>query len=399
MVTSTCFQPSVNMNRNKKSLTKFKFSIFSTLSIVLFISSCNGQTSTTKTDKKIHSTKNSQQQPRLVRSFESKFENVSCQILDKDGNIWFSIRGEGAYRYNGKSFDKFTTKDGLCNNEVNAIIQNKKGNIIIGTTNGICQYDGQKFTRYPVPETLNITCLLEDKNENLWFGTMGNGVYRFNGTKLDNFLHSKDPIFNLGTKYQLILDILQDKKGNIWFSSWNGGGVWRYDGKEFKNFLPTAEYYKKNQDKRKLINKQYGFEMSTSTPYDQVQTHITDDMIFSMMEDKDGNIWFATRDHGICYYNGKIFTSIGAKENFNSRGASSILQDDKNNFWITTFDNGVWYYDGKTCKNFMEINGLVNNAVMSALKDKNGNIWFGTKFVGLIRYDGTTFTTISRYEN
>jgi ligand-binding sensor domain-containing protein len=116
--------------------------------------------------------------------------------------------------------------------------------------------------------------------------------------------------------------------------------VWRYDGKEFKNFLPTAEYYKKNQDKRKLINKQYGFEMNTSTPYDQVQTHITDDMIFSMMEDNDGKIWFATRDHGICHYNGKIFTSIGAKENFNSRGASAILQDDKNNFWITTFDRG-----------------------------------------------------------
>jgi ligand-binding sensor domain-containing protein len=284
MGTSTCFQPSVNMNRNKKSLIKFKISIFSTLSIVLFISSCNGQTSTTKTDKNIHSTKNSQQQPKLVRSFESKFENVSCQILDKDGNIWFSIRGEGAYRYNGKSFDKFTTKDGLCNNEVNAIIQNKKGNIIIGTTNGICQYDGQKFTKYPVPETLNISCLLEDKNENLWFGTLGNGVYRFNGSKLDNFQHSKEQIFNRGTKYQLILDILQDKKGNFWFSSLNEGGAWRYDGKELKNFLPTAEYYKTNQDKRKLINKQYGLEMSTSTHFDQVQNHITDDIIFSMME-------------------------------------------------------------------------------------------------------------------
>jgi hypothetical protein len=51
-----------------------------------------------------------------------------------------------------------------------------------------------------------------------------------------------------------------------------------------KNFLPTAEYYKTNQDKRKLINKQYGLEMSTSTHFDQVQNHITDDIIFSMME-------------------------------------------------------------------------------------------------------------------
>jgi hypothetical protein len=58
------------------------------------------------------------------------------------------------------------------------------------------------------------------------------------------------------------------------------GGWWR-------GYNVNYEYYKKNQDKRKLINKQYGFEMSISTPYDQVQTHITDDMIFSMMEDKD----------------------------------------------------------------------------------------------------------------
>jgi ligand-binding sensor domain-containing protein len=116
------------------------------------------------------------------------------------------------------------------------------------------------------------------------------------------------------------------------------------------------------------------------------------------LEDTAGKIWIGTKA-GLSLFNGKTFTSIGAKENFNSRGASAILQDDKNNFWITTFDKGVWYYDGKTCKNFMEINGLVNNAVMSALKDKNGNIWFGTKFVGLSRYDGTTFTTISRYEN
>ncbi len=68
--------------------------------------------------------------------------------------------------------------------------------------------------------------MIEDRDGNLWFGTMQNGIYRYNSTSPDNFLNNDDHFFNLVNKNQPILDILQDKKGNIWFSSSNGGGVW-----------------------------------------------------------------------------------------------------------------------------------------------------------------------------
>jgi ligand-binding sensor domain-containing protein len=375
---------------------KLKNSIFSLLLVSILFTSCNGQIPTTTTTNNTNSIPKKEQHPKIVRTLGAYCENVGCQLLDKDGNLWFSISGEGVYRYDGKLFTNFTTKDGLCNNNVGAIIQDKTGNILIGTKNGICKYDGNEFTKYPVPETLRVTCMLEDRDGNLWFGTMGNGIYRYNGTTLDNFLNNNDQIFNLGSTNQLILDILQDKNGNIWFSSWNGGGVWRYDGKDFKNFLPSADYYKTNQDKRTFNNPQNTFEISPGAKYALSEDHITDDMIFSMTEDHSGNIWFATRNHGICYYNGKIFTSIAINEGFDSGGATAILQDDKNNFWITTWDQGVWYYDGKTFENFTENDGLVGNAVMSVLKDKDGNIWFGTKWFGLSRYDGKSFTTFSQ---
>ncbi|MBK6622651.1 MAG: hypothetical protein IPG32_17925 [Saprospirales bacterium] len=378
---------------------KIKNPIISLLLVFIFFTSCNGQTSTSKTTNNINSTDTTEQHPKIVRTQGTQSEVVGCQLLDKDGNLWFSISGEGAYRYDGKIFTNFTTKNGLCSNNVSAIIQDKSGNILIGTNNGICKYDGKSFTKFPVPDTLSITCMLEDKDENLWFGTMGKGIYRYNGKTLDNFLNSNKQEYNLGENNQLILDILQDKNGNLWFSSWNGGGVWRFDGINFKNFLPSADYYKANQDKRNFNNPQSTFEISPSTTYSPLQDHITDDMIFSMTEDNLGNIWFATRNHGICRYNGKTFTSIGRNEGFNSGGAMAILQDNKNNFWITTADIGVWFYDGKTFKNFTENDGLVNNAVMSVLKDKNGNLWFGTKWFGLSRFDGKTFTTFSQYDN
>ncbi len=372
---------------------------FSLLIVSSFFTSCKGQTSTSQPTKNNRLTTITDQHPKIIRTLGAQGENVVCQLLDQAGNVWFSISGEGVYRYDGKSFTNLTTKDGLCNNEVTSIIQDNAGNILLGTKNGICRYDGNKFTKYPIPDNLSVTCMLVDREGNLWFGTMLNGIYRYNGTSLDNFLNNNNHHFNLGSKNQLILDMLQDKNGNMWFSSWNGGGVWRYNGKEFKNFLPSADYYKANQDNRNFNNPQRISADYLSSSYSPSQDHITDDMIFSMTEDNLGNIWFATRNHGLCRYNGKTFTTIDKNEGFYGGGATAILQDEKNDFWITTSDSGVWYYDGKAFKNFTEKEGLISNAVMSILIDKKGHLWFGTKFFGLSRYDRNTFMTFSQNEN
>ncbi|MBK8080047.1 MAG: hypothetical protein IPK25_07045 [Saprospiraceae bacterium] len=57
-------------------------------------------------------------------------------------------------------------------------------------------------------------------------------------------------------------------------------------------------------------------------------------MIHSMTEDKAGNIWFATRRHGICRYDGKKFTSFGESEVFLSYGVTTILEDKKGSIWL-----------------------------------------------------------------
>ncbi|MBK9044875.1 MAG: hypothetical protein IPN97_17145 [Saprospiraceae bacterium] len=124
----------------------------------------------------------------------------------------------------------------------------------------------------------------------------------------------------------MISDIIQDIKGNIWFSSFNRGGVWRYDGKTLTHFLPSADYYIFLEDER---SNAYS---SSETKYVHSPDYITDDMIHSMTEDKAGNIWFATRRHGICRYDGKKFTSFGESEVFLSYGVTTILEDKKELF-------------------------------------------------------------------
>jgi ligand-binding sensor domain-containing protein len=380
------------------------------LSLLLVVTSCNGQVKTDSPKDSVHQAKASMENhPKMIRTQGTNYTQVGCGFQDRAGNLWFGTNGEGVYRYDGKSFTQFTKKDGLSDDDVSVIIEDKSNNILVGTKNGICKYNGRYFSTYTDHFDASkkpISSLFEDSKGNIWFGVWGEGVYRYDGKTFDNFLNHNVPDktfllfpqkdrqpFNFGNKDQLILDILEDKSGNIWFSSWNRGGVWRYDGKSFKNFLPSAEYYSFFEDER---SNAYA---TSDTKYVHAPDYITDDMIFSISEDKAGNLWFATRRHGACRYDGKSFTSFRENEDFVRYGINSILEDKKGNKWFSTDKNGVYSYEGQILKNFNEKNGLVNNSVRFILEDKNGNLWFGTRGFGLSRYDGKTFTTLSQFDN
>jgi hypothetical protein len=83
--------------------------------------------------------------------------------------------------YDGNTFTSFTTKDGLPS-EVTRIIEDKKGNLWFGASDGLRRYDGKTFT-YFRDGLINpwIWEILEDKNGNIWVGTRENGLYFFDG--------------------------------------------------------------------------------------------------------------------------------------------------------------------------------------------------------------------------
>jgi ligand-binding sensor domain-containing protein len=69
-------------------------------------------------------------------------------LEDRKGNFWFSSVGSGVYYYDGKSFQNFTTKEGLVNDRANDIYEDKTCNIWFGTEGGASRYDGKSFLNY-----------------------------------------------------------------------------------------------------------------------------------------------------------------------------------------------------------------------------------------------------------
>ena len=102
---------------------------------------------------------------------------------DRKGQLWFGTNG-GAYIYDPASggLTNISEKDGLCNNAVNDILEDKNGNIWFATHHkGVCRLDETSFTHITSEDGVYGTeawSLYEDKSGNIWFPVEQFGVYR-----------------------------------------------------------------------------------------------------------------------------------------------------------------------------------------------------------------------------
>lgn len=259
---------------------------------------------------------------------------VTSSLLDKNGNLWFGTTREGVYKYDGKTFTNYSKNDGLCDNEVWSMVEDMDGNLWFGTGNGLCKYDGKIFVNIPIPW---------DGKNNIW-GEMCNP--------------------------NIVTSLIQDKKGEFWVSTC-GGGVYRYDGKIFTPFLM------KNDQKQ--------------------SDSLHHNLIKSMVEDADGNIWFTSLTHGaVSRYDGNELIHFSDKDGLFDDMIFCNVEDKKGNLWfgaIQTIDGGLYRYDGETFTNFNKKDGLCDNFIFSLFEDKNEQLWVGTG-KGLCRYDGKSFVAM-----
>ena len=245
----------------------------------------------------------------------SRFFSV---LEDRKGNFWFGSLGSGVYYYDGKSFQNFTTNEGLANNRVTYIYEDKKGDIWFGTEGGASCYDGKSFRNFTTREGLphnDVNSIIEDKTGKFWFGTRGGACF-YDGNTFTNF-KNKD-----GKTFKNVRHIIEDKKGAIWLGG--NDGLWHYDGSVFTNFTEKFVGYI-YEDKRGNI---WTSSESTNSPgwalscYDE--TSLTDEkatvteikaeqgMYFGILEDSDGNIWFGTLN-GVYRYDGNTFNNFKDK--------------------------------------------------------------------------------------
>lgn len=302
---------------------------------ITLLSSCEvGKKSSTEKKEQEASSSNSQEQ--LAQYVVATFE-------DSKGHLWFSTIEKGVVHYDGKKLTYYTVSDGLVGNTITKIVEDKQGNLWLGSHSGLSKYDGKLFTAYKVGDSdavNRVSTLLIDRHENLWVGTWA-GVYRFDGA---SFIPFELPTSEIEVpSYQAtanwVTSIEEDKHGNIWFGR-SGYGACKYD--------PSAE--PSASDKSFTC-----FTKKDGLPSNCVQ---------AICEDKQGNMWFGCR----------------------------VAENDHPDATMRKGDGGLCRYDGKAFTQYRSVKGLSENDVFSITEDRRGNIWIGANKTGLYRYDGKDFT-------
>jgi streptogramin lyase len=249
----------------------------------------------------------------------------------------------------------------------------------------------------------SIRCSLEDKDGNLWFGTTGAGVYRYDGRSFINFTE-KD-----GLSSNTVYCMLEDKDGNIWVGTDNG--VCRYN--------PSAAQLAERAFLRFVIPgiDDYSFINEVVDPKKTLNNVPPAKAVLSMIQDKAGNLWFGTMNSGLCRYDpsavpGKardaftyfkyndgawrIVTRDDAKYNdgLHKNDIQCMLEDKAGNIWFSAIGHGgVYRYDlsahTKEGGFFTHIvtEEKIQSHIFCMIEDRTGNIWFGSREDGVFCYN------------
>lgn len=350
--------------------------IFTFLTILIFGTACNGQVKKDVPKEKEHS-------KQIKNVVDPRFGDVRCSLQDKEGNFWFGTTQNGLYKYDGKSFNQFTVKDGLDCNKIYCLLEDNDGKIWVGTEEGLCFYDGKAFSKIQIPLPKNLPpnkspyyqthwvySMLQAKNGKLWFVTI-DGVYIYDGKSFTQFMIDEAANGFL-TSSDKVERILEDNAGNIWLGGRTNKGVFRYDGKSITNLKLPELIQDPNGPRPKPHN--WGWPQ---------------------LQDKNGNLWFSNWG-GVYKYDGIKFTSFSAKEGVTGVMVAKIIEDNKGDFWFS--GDGLFRYNGKSIIRYTAKDGESNLGGWSILEDKNGNIWVSTKEKGLYIFDGKEFINYSEFK-
>jgi len=318
----------------------------------------------------------------LIKYSSDKFvalnleDGLSTEIIwsitkDRRGDYWFGTAAGAIIRYDGSNIENVLTEEDSPIGFVKKFLELDNGKLLIGSSNGLWEYDGKAFKnvnqRYGLEEASGIMDMIRDGND-LLISVAGKGVARYNGRNTEFITAEQHGIVS-----NKIDHLMKDSKGNIWMSS-KRAGISKFQGDPLQAMEP------KNQDSG-----------SRAVNYN-VENGLNNEYIMQIAEDKTGNLWMASYGGGLNIFDGQEFRYLDTEGGLTSDNIYSVIADDEGNIWagtqngvdkITVNEQGVLHsiinydkYDGFT--------GIESNS-MANYKDDEGNLWFGT-INGVMRY-------------
>lgn len=303
-------------------------------------------------------------------------------------------------------FRHFSVEDGLSSNSVRAIMQDKYGFMWLGTDDGLNRYDGTTIKVYNLnPQGANdYISSLYDTTDNIWVGTE-DGVYIFD-YETESFELFKVLTVQGDSIKSNVNHIAEDRDGNLWFST-VGQGIFKYNIS--KHYLEHYEFKDANGlmasvlvDSENQIWAVTNWGSPTVSKLNKAENKFDpfpityeagqyDSNSLVMLEDSEHALWLGTWECGlqkIDRYTGKATTYLHPSEGKGATHIHSLMEYAPHQLLIGS-DDGLLLFNTLTCEHQLftedETNpySLSNRFVYPIVKDREGGIWVGTYYGGV----------------
>ena len=283
------------------------------------------------------------------------YQQVEALMQDAKGNIWIGTRG-GLSRYDGYSIKNYFHEDNnpnsLVHNFVNCIYLDKRKRLWVCTQRGICRYrpTTDDFKSYKLPRG-RVSSIAETSKGKIICGSEQLYIY---DEKKDVFIPY--PSFD----HEYIISLAVDKEDNIFVAT---------------NY--SIFYYNSSMTKITRLNSKYYADFITGV-----------DGIIPMLFDSYGKLWIGRNGKGVMNMDLAHNISKIYEPKDISNGIVRVIKEDwLHNIWLGT-EKGITIIkkngDIEILRHrFQDTNCLSDNAIYNILCDRNHNIWIGSYFGGV----------------
>jgi signal transduction histidine kinase/ligand-binding sensor domain-containing protein/CheY-like chemotaxis protein/HPt (histidine-containing phosphotransfer) domain-containing protein len=273
---------------------------------------------------------------------------------DRAGTFWIGTNENGLLRLQDGRITAFTVADGLPDDRVRPILEDRQGDLWLGTSSGLVRRRGGRFETWTrqdgLPSTYAIA-LFEDRDGTLWIGTQ-EGLARRRGGRLEPFLESA------GLPRAAVRVVHRDRRGALLVGT--RLGLFRQAGGRFERVPGSPEA-----------------------------------QIFALREDSDGTLWVGTGRAGLQRLRGGRWTGFRRRDGLQDDTVYHILEDRRGRFWMSgnrgiqrvRRDDLEAFADGRIrgipSAFFGESDGLASlectgGGQPGALVSRDGRFWFPT---------------------
>ena len=313
--------------------------------------------------------------PQLI---QGSLKDVNWAIRrDKSNVLWVATK-RGLVGIDEKGKVQLTYKDGLSSDDIQSLYEDREGNLWVGTLGGgLNSLTRSKFITLLTGVTPNqnqVYTVSEDQFKTLWVGNAAGQVLMFNGGGFKPH-RGFDRIANIS-----VYSVLHDSATGLWVGTRKG--VYRYRNGKTEN-IPlqgdTAESVRallKDRDGSIWIGARNGLYRFAGNKIEafNINSGLPSANIRTIYEDRGGNLWIGTnlglskRSHG-------IFSTVISAEDSTPKQLGPVYEDKEGTLWVGSIGEGLIRVKDGSIFQYTKAHGLYDNTAYAILEDNVGNLW------------------------